>query len=258
MPVVLPAVGSFQSFAMIVDINGFTELVRRTDPASIAQRISDVLGGCVNCIETAGGEVVEIMGDAILGIFTDAESAAKACLAIAKGLAARSGASARMDLAPARPSLKIGIEYGLLDVAEISSRVLGRHPLIIGEPINHAARILAAGSGNRCLVGPRAREQGFRHYALDGPHRIQGKLGEPDYDYFRLDLSRIWREGEAQDVPAAPVSATLRRTLRQLRRGARFRPSAAATAPPDASIPLGALPPAAGAEPEPISFSTAA
>ena len=84
-------------------------------------------------------------------------------------------------------------------MAEISSRALGTHRLLIGSAINHASRILSAGSGNRCLVGPSAAQHGFSNYSLSGPHSVAGKIGEPNYEYFQLDLSDIWIEGDPED-----------------------------------------------------------
>jgi class 3 adenylate cyclase len=221
VPIAIPTVGSFQSFSMIVDINGFAEIVRHAPAVWIARCIRDVLSACVDCIEDAGGEVVEVMGDAILGMLPDSRSTANACFAIARDLNERNGRQANGDGLAYRPyrmpSLKIGVEYGTLNVYELSSRVLGRHPLIIGEPINHASRILSAGSGNRCLIGPRARERGFGEYSLGGPFTIRGKLGEPDYDYFQLDLSGVWHE----DVPNTGSLVQPRPALRRPERDRR-------------------------------------
>lgn len=193
---------SFAAFSLIVDINGFTRMVRNSNQVSIAHFVRDLLSGSVAAIEEAGGDVVEVMGDAILGILPDADAAAGACFEIARDLNAQGGYAAlalasgpgSWEALPSRPSLKIGIEYGRLDVSAISSRLLGVHPLIIGEPINHVARILSVGHGNRCLVGPRAREQGFSNYPMSGPYYVKGKAEEPDFEYYQLDLGDIWNE----------------------------------------------------------------
>lgn len=203
----LPSMGIFEAFAIIVDINGFTGMVAASNRNLIADFVRDVLAGSIYAIEEAGGEVVGFMGDAVLGVLPDAESAAQACFVIAKDLDAQcayiSNAQEQnadnWSFVPGGPSLKIGIEHGLLSVTEIKSRALGAHRLVIGSAINHAARILAAGKGNRCLIGPSAVEHGFSNYALAGPYTIAGKDGEPDYEYFQHDLSSIWIEGESED-----------------------------------------------------------
>lgn len=208
MPLHLPTSGHFSAFAIIVDINGFTGMVAQSNGNLIANFVRDVLIGSVSAIEKAGGEVVGFMGDAILGVLPDIEAATQACFVIAKDLNAQceyisssqEESSDCWGFAPGGPSLKIAIEYGWLDVTEISSRALGNHRLIIGSAINRAARILNAGKGNRCHIGPNAAEHGFSDYALSGPYTVAGKDGEPDYDYFQLDLSHIWIEGKSEDV----------------------------------------------------------
>lgn len=203
----LPTTGNFEAFAIIADINGFTGMVAQSDRNLIADFVRDVLVGSIHAIEEAGGEVVGFMGDAVLGVLPDAESAAQACFVIAKDLdsqceyisSAQEESSDNWNFALGGPSLKIGIEHGWLSVSEIESRALGKHRLIIGSAINHAARILAAGKGNRCLIGPNAAQHGFSNYALTGPYSVAGKCGEPDYEYFQLDLSSIWIEGECED-----------------------------------------------------------
>lgn len=207
MTITIPKSGHFEAFALIVDINGFTGMVDRSYGNIIADFVRDVLVGSVKAVEDAGGEVVGFMGDAILAVLTDAESAATACFAIANDMNSQCEYISQSqqecpdcwDFAPGGPSLKIGIEHGWMDVSEISSRSLGTHQLIIGSAINHAARILNAEKGNRCLVGPSAVEHGFSNYQLEAPSFIAGKDGEPDYKYFRFDLGDMWIEGVPDD-----------------------------------------------------------
>lgn len=203
----LPNSGSFSAFAMIVDINGFTKIVKNSYGNLIADFVRDVLIGSVSAIEQVGGEVVGFMGDAILGILPDAKTTADACFRIANDVngqceyisISQNENSDVWSFSPGGPSLKIGIEHGLLDVSTISSNTLGNHRLIIGDAINHAARILNAGEGNRCLIGPSAVENGFSNYTLSPSQTVSGKSGELDYEYFQLDLSAIWIEGKPED-----------------------------------------------------------
>ena len=203
----LPSSGYLEAFAIIVDINGFTNMVAQSDGAPIADFVRDVLVGAISEIEQAGGEVAGLMGDAVLGVLPDVKSAARACCGIARDLNdqceyisnAQNDVPDCWSFAPGGISLKVGIEHGLLHVSEISSRTLGKHRLIIGNAINHAARILNAGDGNRCLIGPMAAQKGLDAYALSGPHWVQGKSGEAGYEYFQLDLSDIWIENRSED-----------------------------------------------------------
>jgi class 3 adenylate cyclase len=203
----LPTSGRVEAFAMIVDINGFTGMVSRSGGEQISQFVRDVLYGSIRAIEESGGHVVAFMGDAILGVLPDSESASGACFLVAKDLNAQceyistnqEGSSDCWNFADGGASLKIGIEHGWLDVSQISSQVLGTQRLIIGDAINHAARILSAGSGNRCLIGPSAVQHGFSDFSPDGPYYVDGKPGESKYEYFQLYLGDIWIEGQSGD-----------------------------------------------------------
>ena len=201
----IPQIGHIEAFAMIVDLNGFTPMVEKAECAndSIAQFTRDALAGAIFEIEAEGGEVVGFMGDAILGILPDGDSAAKACFGIAKDTDrlcewisnCQAECKGGWEYAPGGPSLKISVEYGWMDVSTIDCRLLGEHRLLIGNPINYAARICEAGVGNRCIIGPAAAKLGFSQYTLDGPHTVPGKPGELDYPYYFFDLGHIWIDG---------------------------------------------------------------
>lgn len=192
-------------FAIIVDLNQFTPMVSKAeeDGELIAQFTRDALSGAIFEIEAEGGEVVAFMGDAVLGIIPDGDSAVKACFGIAEDFDrqceyisnAQSDDTPNWMFASGGPSVKISIEYGSMDISTIDSRFLGEHRLLIGSPINYAARISDAGKGNRCIIGPVAAKKEFSSYTLDGPHSIAGKPGEPEYEYYFVSLGDIWIEG---------------------------------------------------------------
>ena len=93
------------------------------------------------------------------------------------------------------PGIKIAIEYGWIDISTIWSSYLGEQKLLAGTCINYANRISSAGMGNRCLIGPRAMEEGMNKWRCEGPFTIAGKTDEGDYTYWQLGLGDIWREG---------------------------------------------------------------
>ncbi|HET6568771.1 MAG TPA: adenylate/guanylate cyclase domain-containing protein, partial [Rhodothermales bacterium] len=198
--------GNLEAFVIFVDINGFTMMVRRSGGNLIAQFVRDTLFGAIEGIEAEGGEVFNFAGDAVVGLLPTAESVLAACFRIAKDLnkvcehisqtQSESDTNQQWNFAPGGPSLKIAVEYGRLDVSTMSTRMLGSHRHIVGDPINIASRISSAGAGNRCLVGAKAAEAGLSQYGLDGPYTIEGKPGEGDYVYYKLDLADAWLSGE--------------------------------------------------------------
>lgn len=195
-------------YAMIVDINGFTLMVNKS-PNMVAQFVRDILSGGISAVEKAGGSVVGFMGDAFLAIFPESGNIVSACFDIAKDCDKQAEYistwnSRDPDLFPLAkgPSLKIGIEFGSMDISEIYSKELGTQKLYIGKPINYASRILNAGEGNRCHIGPAAQvclsKNGFDN--LDGPHAIYGKnSSEGEYQYYVFTMGEIWREGKIKE-----------------------------------------------------------
>jgi class 3 adenylate cyclase len=202
----IPSIGHIDAYAMIVDLNQFTSMVAKAEEVDdlIAQFTRDALSGPIMEIEAEGGEVIAFMGDAILAVIPDhGDSVVKACFGIAKDTDRQceyisniqSDSKDVWPFAPGGPSVKVSIEYGRLDVSTIQSRFLGEHRLLIGSPINYAARINAAGKGNRCIVGPRAAQLAFSSYGLDGPQWVKGKRGEQSYEYYLFSMGDIWIEG---------------------------------------------------------------
>jgi class 3 adenylate cyclase len=205
MAIEVPKNGSIQGFAIIVDINGYSNIVAHPDANLIAQFTRDVLYGSVNAVENNNGIVVGFMGDALLAFIEDAEDVGKCCYEIAKDIDKQceylSNNSDAFPFAPKGPSLKIGIEYGYFDVSEIWSKFLGNQRIFAGVAINYAQRISNAEIGNRCLVGPKAYEMGMDSftYKNGGPYEIEGKNGEGKYVYYQVNLGDIWREGETEE-----------------------------------------------------------
>lgn len=189
---------------MIVDINGFTRMVGKAEGDSIAQYTRDVLAGGIDAVQGNGGEVVGLMGDAFYALLSDADDVFNCCVDIAVDLDkqceyvsdVQSESPESFSFSPGGPGLKIGVEYGLLDISPIISNYLGAQNLFIGPAVNYASRIISAGKGNRCMVGPRAAEQGLINYQHRGPFKVKGKRGEKAYTYYELNLDDVWRTGD--------------------------------------------------------------
>lgn len=199
-----PEDGQTVAFAMIVDINSFTKIVSESEGNMISQYVRDILSGGIVAVQKYEGEVVGFMGDAFLAVLPTAESVFLSCMSIAKDLNKTCGYLSnenwKHDYQYKGPSLKIGIEYGALDSSTIHSNFLGQQVLLIGNPINYASRITSGGEGNRCLVGPKALEQGLSQWVHHGPYTVEGKKGESPYTYYQLELSDIWQEGTSDEA----------------------------------------------------------
>ncbi len=193
--ITLPRSGTFSAFAMIVDINGFGKLAF-SDFQGIAQFTGDLLIGGIYRVEKNGGQVVGFMGDAFYAILHDVESVFNCCSEIAQDMASQyedfASSQNSFPFSPNNIGLKIGVEYGVLDTGRIYSRFLDETIIFTGRPVTYAARILVAGKGNRCLIGPEAYQQGLRKWIKGRPRYIKGKEGEMGYKFYSLNLDDVW------------------------------------------------------------------
>jgi class 3 adenylate cyclase len=190
----------FKAFAIIVDINQYTQLVSNAESSNmlLAQFIRDLLSGSIQAVEKNNGLVVGLMGDAFLAFIESSEDVFGACVAIANDVDKVNEYLCVTKFLP--PSIqgikiKIGVEFGYIDVADISCQFLGKQKLFASTAINFASRISDGGNRklNRCLIGPIAASNGLDRYVLDGPFQLKGKSGEQPYKYYNLDLDDIWR-----------------------------------------------------------------
>jgi class 3 adenylate cyclase len=198
---------TIDAFAMVVDINCFTPMVSRSSKSDcVAQFVRDILSGGIDIVQEQGGTVVSFMGDAFLAVLDNVDSVYMTCVGIAKSLDRQCEyiSTHQRDYpkdwhyARGGPSLKIGIEFGWIDISTIYSYLLGEQKLLIGPPINYACRISEAGRGNRCNVGPEAMKTGLNQWINHGPYKKKGKPGEDQYIYWQLKLGDIWIEGEIE------------------------------------------------------------
>jgi len=216
----IPKDGTFSAYAMFVDLNGFTVMVNRAREESgggvgVAQYVRDVLVGAVQVIEANEGGVAGIIGDALLGVVPTGQHIFDIVIGIARDIdrtceyisGHQAENSQAWTFAPGGPSIKICIEYGEIEVSEMTTTILGTQQLLIGQCINYASRLGKAGKGNRCLVGPIAAAMpDLKHYPLSGPFTIGRKESEGEYTFHRLDLSHIWRERDNIDAVGAETA----------------------------------------------------
>lgn len=203
----LPKSGAIEAFALISDLNGFTSMVANADQwnGPVEELVRNILSDSVGAIEEHDGEVVSLMGDAVLGILPSIDSVFHSCMAIAKRLDKvcefisdhQRKFPNDWGYLPGGPSMKIAVEFGTLLIAEMQTRALGKQRLFIGNAINYASRISKAGNGNRCVLGPQAAELIGAHYiGVSEPASVEGKTGEPSYIWHDFDLGEVWRAGE--------------------------------------------------------------
>jgi adenylate cyclase len=164
----------------LCDLRGFTSLSERLPRDVLIETLNQYFGPMCDAVETAGGEVLKFIGDAMLAIFPVAEEPAPACrqaLAAAGAAQAALATANRERAAAGLPPINYGIA---LHVGEVLYGNIGGDTrldfTVIGPAVNLTARIealcselrqqlllsadfVAAGGVAACEVG---------EFALDG------------------------------------------------------------------------------------------
>ncbi|TDE16353.1 hypothetical protein E0F88_08885 [Dyadobacter psychrotolerans] len=187
----------FKAFALLADINSYTKIVAVSEAQNnrVAKYISDILIGGVMAVEKNNGLVVGFAGDQFLALFKTVEEVYMSVHALAKDLdeiceyIAGTDSFIHVDNGI---KIKVAIEFGQIDLTSISTKFLGTQKLFAGSTINYASRILNAGEGNRCNVGPSAYKKGLSQY-IDSDRRIFEAKDKIPYEYYNLDFDGVWR-----------------------------------------------------------------
>jgi class 3 adenylate cyclase len=185
--------------ALVVDINGSEKLIDAGEDGLTGQFLRDILAGGIRSVEECHGSVITFTGDGFISVLPTEINAAHACWGIARDLRKTREylEDCRRDNPNAWPlldvgvGLKISIERGHLEVSSISSEFLGKQPFLVGPPTVYASRISAFGSGDRCVIGPKAAAN-WPYAGLDGPFEGQLKHKGLNYKYYFYDLDDLW------------------------------------------------------------------
>ena len=170
------------------DLRGYTAISDRVAPAEIIPLLNDYADAVITAIHENGGDVLKLMGDGLLAVFTapDAVKAAKAALA--------AEAAFRRNLVPmntrrreeGRPELSayVGFHFGDVFFGNIGSRDRLDFT-VVGPAVNEVSRIVSmcrsvdrevlASSAFRDLLDSEGREQfvSVGRFALRGVGRAQ-------------------------------------------------------------------------------------
>src|ERR671911_1995758 len=136
---------------LFADLVGYTTMAERLDPEKVKRLIESCFARLVVDIETFGGRVDKVLGDAILALFgapvaheDDAERAVRAALQLHETLAA---AQAELD---ADVRLRVGVNTGEVLVGSLRA---GGDYTAMGDVVNTAQRLQSAAEPGQVLVG---------------------------------------------------------------------------------------------------------
>jgi adenylate cyclase len=176
------------------DLRGFTRITD-TKPEHVISLLNDYSDVIVSAIHDHGGDVLKLIGDGALAIFT-AEDRARACsAALAAALAARQGVAelSKRRLAKAKPTadMYLGLHVGEVFYGNVGSRERLDFT-VLGPAVNEASRIAAmcrSADQPILLSGAFAHVGGMKHRLVSvGRYALRG-VSQPQ-ELFTIDPGR--------------------------------------------------------------------
>jgi adenylate cyclase len=146
--------GAREVSVLLADLEGFTSFSEGHEPADVAQMLNAYFERLVPLMESAGGEVHQIVGDEVMVIFgkdgldpDHALSAARAGLLLQQ--AAQEVAGARPDW----PRFRVGVNSGEVHAGLVGGPTGHRKHGVVGDVVNLTARLQAEAPVGKVLIG---------------------------------------------------------------------------------------------------------
>ena len=195
----LPQVERRWCTVLFADVRDFTTLSEGLDPEIVQNLMNTLFGRLSVLVESHGGSVDKIIGDAIMALFgvpkasgDDAERAVRCGLAI-HSVCAEVAEELGLTL-----QMRVGINTG-----EVIAGSLGRASeyTVIGDTVNVAARLESAGKAGQVLVGSATAQQVRQRYELTavGELHLKGRAA-PESAYLVLGESQSSRENSSASL----------------------------------------------------------
>ncbi len=200
-----------QATVLFADLSGYTAAAERMDPEAVTALVDRTLRRLGEEIERFGGTIDKFIGDNVMGVFgapvaheDDPERAVRAGLAMQEAMAEANRESEETQ--GVSFSLRVGINSG-----EVMAGAVGDRYTVMGDAVNVAARLQAAGRPNAVTVGEttyRASREAIAYERLE-PLQLKGKeeavpaweataaLADPRHGGARAATPLIGREEEA-------------------------------------------------------------
>jgi class 3 adenylate cyclase/tetratricopeptide (TPR) repeat protein len=200
-----------QASVLFADLSGYTAAAERMDPEAVKALVDRTLRLLGDQIERFGGSIDKFIGDNVMGVFgapvaheDDPERAVRAGLAMQHA----------MEDANRQSREKYGVGFSLrvgINSGEVMAGAVGDRYTVMGDAVNVAARLQAAGRPDSVTVGEstyRASREAISYERLE-PLTLKGKeepvpaweatgvLAEPRRGTGRTETPLIGREEEA-------------------------------------------------------------
>ncbi len=144
---------------LFADLQGFTPFSERSEPHDVKRMLDAYFARLVPLMEAHGGEVHQLIGDAVMVLFNKQDDQPDhALLAARAGLAFQRAATEIADEHPDWPRFRVGINSG-----EVVAGVLGDHGHrthdVIGDTVNLAARLESQAPVGEVVIGEGTYDQ---------------------------------------------------------------------------------------------------
>jgi class 3 adenylate cyclase/tetratricopeptide (TPR) repeat protein len=187
---------------VFADLSGYTAVAERMDPEAVKSLVGTCMRRLADEIVAVGGTIDKFIGDNVMAVFgapvaheDDAERAVRAALAMQAAMP-----QLNTDLG-AGFALRVGVNTG-----EVMAGAVGESYTVIGDPVNVAARLQAAGRPGTVTVGARTwlATRDVIEYSPLEPLTLKGKAEPvPAWEAVRVLATRP--ERAARPGRAAPL-----------------------------------------------------
>ena len=182
--------GAREVSVVIADLAGYTSFTEQHAPDEVATMLNAYFGQIIPMMESAGGEVHQIVGDELLVVFgKDVATSEHAFLAARAALVLQRAARRTASDHPDWPRFRVGVSSGEVHTGVVGASRGHRKHAIVGDVVNLAARLQAAAPVGSVLIseetfralGPRVVVEPVE------PMRVKGK-SEPVRSYVLVAL----------------------------------------------------------------------
>ena len=160
-----------QATVLFADLSGYTAVAERMDPEAVKALVDRTLRRLGEEVERFGGSIDKYIGDNVMGVFgapvaheDDPERAVRAGLAMQDAMEETNRQS--REKYGVGFSLRVGINSG-----EVLAGAVGDGYTVIGDAVNVAARLQAAGRPDSVTVGERPTARPARRSPTSGSSR---------------------------------------------------------------------------------------
>lgn len=139
---------------LFADLEAFTSYSERRSPAEVARMLNTYFDRLIPAVEQAGGDVHEVIGDAIMAVFNkDGDQPDHAVHAARAALSLQATADELARDHADWPRFRVGINTGPVQAGVVGAATGHRKHGVVGDTVNLAARFQACCPTGRVVIG---------------------------------------------------------------------------------------------------------